>query len=181
MLMAAANMKPDQKLIRIEAASAPPPDQMGGAPSPLGTSALSTLMEQAAVEPEQVIKTQTSNKKGKGNFAAELRNGTAGEAPLIKPLIASAGGSDINWWPQLYLNADAAMRRDGKPTLIGTETESPLPMQATLTTDSGDALGGMQTADGKGDLFVINREGKGSLEMAAPIAAKLQKVGMSTN
>ena len=179
MLMAAANMKADPTLIRISAASAPPPDQSGRAPSPLGTSALSTLMEQASAEPDPTVKTQIPNKKGKGNFAAELRNGTASEAPLIKPLIASAGGSDINWWPQLYLNADAAIRRDGTPSMIGDNSDSPLPIKADLAADASDVWTNQQPADGKGDLLVVNREGKGSLDMAVPKTdVKLQKVGL---
>ena len=178
MLMAAANMKPAPQVIRISAASAPPDSQIGNAPSPLSSSALSTLMEQASAEPEPVVKTQVPNKKGKGNFAAELRNGTASEAPLIKPLIASAGGSDINWWPQLTLNAEAAIRRDGAPTMIGTDTDSALPKAASLSAESTETWTNQQTADGKGDLLVVNRQGKGSLEMPAhKAAAKYQKVG----
>lgn len=178
MLMAAANMKPAPQVIRISAASAPPDNQLAGTPSPLSSAALSTLMEQASAEPQPDIKVQAPNKKGKGNFAAELRAGTASEAPLIKPLIASAGGSDINWWPLLTLNADAAIRRDGAPTLIGSETDSALPMQASLSAESTAPWTNQQAADGKGDLLVVNREGKGSLELPAhKQAAKFQKVG----
>ncbi len=178
MLMAAVNMKPAPQVIRISAASAPPDNQIGNAPSPLSSSALSTLMEQASAEPEIAVKTQIPNKKGKGNFAAELRAGTAKEAPLIKPLIASAGGSDINWWPQLSLNAEAAIRRDGAPTMIGTDTDTALPQAASLTAESTEIWTNQQTADGKGDLLVVNREGKGSLELPKhKPAAKLLKVG----
>ena len=178
MLMAAANMKPDSNLIRISAASAPPPDQSGRVASPLGTSALSTLMETASLEPDPTIKTQVPNKKGKGNFAAELRSGTSDDAPIIKPLIASAGGNDINWWPQISLNADAAIRRDGAPSIIGSDEDTSLPKQATLASLSDDAWTSQQPADGKGDLLVVNREGKGSLEMSSlKTNVKLQKVG----
>ena len=131
-------------------------------------------MEQASAEPDPTLMMQTPNKKGKGNFAAELRAGTTNDAPMIKPLIASAGGSDINWWPQLALNPEATIRRDGAPSLIGSDTESPLPLQASLSAEQTDAWTDQQPADGKGDLLVVNREGKGSLE--AP-TAKLQKIG----
>ena len=177
MLMAAANMKAAPHLIRIEAASAPPDSQSGRTVSPLSTSALSTLMEQASADPEIITKTQIPNKKGKGNFAAEIRNGTATEAPVIKPLLASAGGSDINWWPQLSLNAEAAIRRDGAPSIIGSKTDSALPLEASLADESNDNTPGQQTASGKGDLLVVIREGKGSLETAVPTAVKLLKVG----
>ena len=181
MLMAAAHMKPAPQLIRIEAASAPPESQSGSSVSPLSTSALSTLMEQASADPEIITKTQIPNKKGKGNFAAEIRNGTATEAPVIKPLLASAGGSDINWWPQLSLNAEAAIRRDGAPSIIGSKTDSALPLEASLADESNDNTPGQQTASGKGDLLVVNREGKGSLELPPiKIEAALQKIGMAT-
>ena len=177
MLMAAANMKPAPQMFRISAASAPPDNQSGQASSPLGSAALSTLMEQASAEPDPSVKIQTSNKKGKGNFAAELRAGTATEVPVIKPLLASAGGSDINWWPQLSLNPEATIRRDGAPSMIGDNSESPLPLQASLVGEATDPWTSQQTAEGKGDLVVINREGKGNLDAAVPKTAKLLKVG----
>ncbi len=177
MLMAAANMKPAPQVFRISAASAPPDSQSGQVASPLGSAALSTLMEQASAEPDPTVKIQTPNKKGKGNFAAELRAGTATEVPVIKPLLASAGGSDINWWPQLSLNPDATIRRDGAPSMIGDNSESPLPLQASLVGEATDPWTSQQTAGGKGDLVVINRDGKGNLDAAVPKTAKLLKVG----
>ncbi|MDE2446309.1 MAG: DUF882 domain-containing protein [Alphaproteobacteria bacterium] len=178
MLMAAANMKPATQLVRISAASAPPPSQISNDASPLNSAALSMMVEQAVNEPDPSAKTQIPTKKGKGNFAAELRAGTATETPLIKPLMASAGGSDINWWPQLALNPDAAIRRDGAPTLIGSKADSALPKEASLTADSSETWTDQQSADGKGDLLVVNRAGKGSLEMPLNSqAVKLQKIG----
>ncbi len=177
MLMAAANMKPAPQLIRIEAASAPPDSQSGRNNSPLSTSALSTLMEQASTDPEIITKSQIPNKKGKGNFAAEIRNGTATDAPVIKPLLASAGGSDINWWPQLSLNPDATIRRDGAPSIIGSKTDSALPLEASLAEEPTVDASGQQTASGKGDLLVVNRAGKGNLGEAVPKTVKLLKVG----
>jgi uncharacterized protein YcbK (DUF882 family) len=177
MLMAAANMKPAPQVFRISAASAPPDNQSGQASSPLGSAALSTLMEQASAEPDPTVKIQTPNKKGKGNFAAELRAGTATEVPVIKPLLASAGGSDINWWPQLSLNPEATIRRDGAPSVIGDNSESPLPLQASLVGEATDPWTSQKTAEGKGDLVVINRQGKGNLDEAVTKTAKLLKVG----
>ncbi len=180
MLMAAAHMKPAPQLIRIEAASAPP-DSQSGTVSPLSTSALSTLMEQASADPEIISKTQIPNKKAKGNFAAEIRNGTATDAPVIKPLLASAGGSDINWWPQLSLNAEAAIRRDGAPSIIGSKNDSALPLAASLADEATDSAPEQQAASGKGDLLVVNRAGKGSLELRPiKVEGALQKIGMAT-
>jgi uncharacterized protein YcbK (DUF882 family) len=162
MLMAAANMKTDQKLVRINAASAQPPSQTGhDEPSPVADS-LGTVMALAAEEP--VVKAPKSNKKGKSDFASELRNGTTEDAPVIKPLLASAGGSDINWWPQLLLNGEAAIRRDGAPSVIGAAEANSLPVAAKLNADGSDGAGDQTNSEGKGDLLTVNREGKGNLE-----------------
>jgi uncharacterized protein YcbK (DUF882 family) len=166
MLMAAANMK----TIRITAVSAQPPNQSGNdVPSPVAGS-LSTVMEAASLEEDPATKIQKP--ANKGDFAAELRNGTTEDAPVIKPILASAGGSDINWWPQLFLNGEAAIRRDGAPTMIGAAGSSSLPMAATLNADGSDIAGSQTNADGKGDLLVVNREGKGALDAPALTAPR---------
>jgi uncharacterized protein YcbK (DUF882 family) len=149
MLMAAANIKADQKLIRITAASAPPPSQTGhDQPSPVADS-LGTFMAAALADPTlEPAAAKAAN--GKTSLVHDLKNGTATGLPVIKPLIASAGGSDINWWPLLSLNPDAAIRRDGQPSLIGTDDES----------------SAQHSADGKGDLQSSATDGKGNLEFS---------------
>lgn len=145
MLMAAANIKADQKLIRITAASAPPPSQNGNDQSSPVADSLGTVMAAAADDPSL----EPSTVKAKSSLVHDLKNGTATGVPTIKPLIASAGGSDINWWPLLALNPDATIRRDGQPSLIGTP-------------DDGAS---QHSADGKQDLQSSVIEGKGSLEL----------------
>jgi uncharacterized protein YcbK (DUF882 family) len=149
MLMAAANIKADQKLIRITAASAPPPSQNGhDQPSPVADS-LGTVMAAAADDPSlDPSKVKAAN--GKASVVHDLKNGTANDLPTIKPMIASAGGSDINWWPLLSLNPNAAIRRDGMPSLIG----------------SPDDASSQHSADGKQDLQTSVIEGKGNLDVA---------------
>ncbi len=178
MLMAAANMKADPTLIRISAASAPPPSQTGNdEPSPVADS-LGTVMAAAAEEPMPAH--LKSTKSAKGNFATQLRNGTTDDAPVIKPLLASAGGSDINWWPQLFLNGDAAIRRDGAPSVIGATADSTLPMAATLDEDGSNIANADANSDGKGDLIIVNRDGKGDLgEFALPATRKNQKLSLN--
>ena len=71
----------------------------------------------------------------------------------------------------------AAIRRDGAPTLIGTSDESSLPKAAVLG-DEGISSGTQTTAEGKGDLLVVNREGKGNLDAPAlGVVDNTQKVG----
>ena len=167
MLMAAANMKAAPQMIRINAASAPPPSQTGrDVPSPVADS-LGTLMEAVAVGdvPEQ---------KGKSSLANDLKNGTVKGPGVIKPMIASAAG-DINWWPQLFLRDEAAVRRDGQPPLIGTLDQDALPKAAIINGTGGGSsafaadLSDIQhTAEGKGDL-VVNEEDKVDLGVAIPM------------
>lgn len=177
LLMAAANIKPDPKFIRISAASAGPPNSSGdNKPSQVADS-LGTIMEAVSLTEEPVVQVPKTNKKSKTNFAAELRSGTSDDAPVIKPIIASASGTDINWWPQLMLNGEAAIRRDGAPALIGSNDESSLPKAAILG-DEGVSSGTQTSAEGKGDLLTVNREGKGNLDAPNLIDANQpQKVG----
>jgi len=173
MLMAAANMKAEPKMIRINAASAPPPSQSGkDVPSPVADS-LGTLMQAAADDTTEPTKKPAT----KSSLANELRNGSTKGIPVIKPMIASAGGSDINWWPQLFLQNDAAIRRDGQPPLIGSLDQDSLPKAANISGGNGisafaaDLNQGQHTADGKGDL-TVNEEDKGDLT-PAPLPMKL--------
>jgi hypothetical protein len=165
MLLAAANIKAEPKMIRINAASAPPPNQSGkDMPSPVADS-LGTLMEAAAAED---VPTAT---KGNGSLASEVRNGTAKSVPVIKPMIASAAGSEINWWPQMFLQVDAVIRRDGKPPLIGTQDQDSLPMAANIGGGGSSAFAAdvdqQQIATGKEDL-ATNDSGKGDLDPPGP-------------
>jgi uncharacterized protein YcbK (DUF882 family) len=180
LLAAAANIKAEPKFIRISAASAAPPDMSGSNKPSQVADGLGTVMEAETLLDEPQVQEPKASRKGKSSFAAELRNGTTDEAPVIKPLIASAGGSDINWWPQLFLNGEAAIRRDGAPTLIGSLDESSLPKAAVLG-EEGLTSGTQTSAEGKGDLLVVNRDGKGNLDAIAPhVLDKIQKVGLVT-
>ena len=128
---------------------------------------------------------QISNSDAKASFAAQLRDGTAEDVPMIKPITtASAAGQDIFWFQQIIFNSDAAVRRDGAPQPFGELLAGLLPgieeAEAAPTDDMPKlAVAGMpEVAVGKGDMLVVNREGKGSLMMDAPaVLAKSQKLG----
>ena len=104
---------------------------------------------------------------------------------MIKPITtASAAGQDIFWFQQIIFNSDAAVRRDGAPQPFGESLAGLLPgieeAEAAPTDDMPKlAVAGMpEVAVGKGDMLVVNREGKGSLMMDAPaVLAKSQKLG----
>ena len=97
-------MKVPPQLIRINAASAPPPDQSGNAVGPTGQG-LGMMMQAAALD-------SNGSAASKTGLGSELRNGTAKGLPVIKPMIASAAGNDIDWWPtQMLRTQEEAIRR----------------------------------------------------------------------
>lgn len=157
MLLAAANMKTAPQLIRINAASAPPPDQSGRSVAVTGQG-LGVMMEAAAVDI-----TAGKSASVKGSLGAELRSGTAKGLPIIKPMIVSSASSDIDWWPKLALRSqEEAIRRDGQPVLIGTIDQDVLPQSAILTPRAGSGAAyaatmpdEQHTAEGKGDLLSV--------------------------
>ena len=174
LMMAAANMT-------IEPASAPPPSQViRTKPSVVADSigavqAAETMVEEPTAD-------QTSNASAKGSFADALRDGTANGAPLIKPLMASMSGADINWWPEpLIFNPDKAVRRDGAPQQFTTSDMSLVPNAQAQTPMQSQSS--QTEASGKGDMLVVERSGKGSLPSTLPDLVKgIKKVGqLETN
>jgi uncharacterized protein YcbK (DUF882 family) len=166
LMMAAANMK-------IEPASAPPPTQIiRTKPSEVADSLGAVEAAETLVE-EPALVEQAPSTSGKGSYAAALRNGTAEEVPLIKPVMASAESTDIDWWPQLLFNPQVTARRDGVPSL--SADDSVLSTSAALSSVS------QTPAEGKGDMLVVNREGKGALPSLMPLkSANRMKVGQQT-
>jgi uncharacterized protein YcbK (DUF882 family) len=151
MLMAAANMKPDPKFIRVTPVSAGPLDQQGvEQPNQLDGS-LGTLIEAEGLDVEPTVKPIKKTLA----IAKPIK-----KAPVVmKPLLASAGGSDINWWPQEILNEDKTASAN-----IGQ-----------------DEAGDQSNSEGKGDLVVvIDRDGKGDLSNgAALLLRKGQKLTLN--
>ena len=179
LMMAAANMN-----VTIQPASAPPPNQNGRVkPSVVNDSLGVVVAASTMVEPAPA---PSSNVTAKGSFADSLRNGTAKNAPLIKPMMASAGSADVNWWPQaLMFNPEQAIRRNGAPQAFST-VDNPLVPSAeaeTIRKVSGAATPHiaaaslLESASGKGDMLVVQREGKGSLPGALPELVTAKKPG----
>ena len=167
LMMAAVNMK-------IEPASAPPPDQMARQnTSPLDSNSLGVVVAAETLAETDELQ---SNSAAKTSLTDELRNGVADEVPTIQTMTASAAGSDMYWWPQqLVFDTAKAVRRDGAPPEfseasaagvlpgIGDAQADTLPQMQRL------AVAEQASASGKGDMLVVNREGKGSLlDMRSP-------------
>ncbi|WP_373502907.1 DUF882 domain-containing protein [Aestuariivirga sp.] len=173
LMMAAVNMK-------IVPASAPPPDQMArNKPSPVEGSSIGVVVAaETMAEPE-------SNAAAKGSLTDELRSGQTTDVPVIRSITASAAGDDLFWWPQqLVFDPVKAVRRDGAPQQFGETTLAGLlPGIEEAQAETAPQLPRLAVAEmaqapaaGKGDMLVVNREGKGSL-LGAP-ALKKMKLGM---
>jgi uncharacterized protein YcbK (DUF882 family) len=165
LMMAAVNMK-------IEPASAPPPDQMASSKAaPLEGSAMGVVPA-----PGSLIEESQSNEAGKTSLAEQLRNGDSDEVPVIRSITTASAGGDIFWWPQqVIFDPDKAVRRDGAAQQF---TKSPLSdllpgvstAQAAATEPQHMAAAGLLSASDDGeDTQVVNREGKGSLPSFPPL------------
>ncbi len=158
LMMAAANMT-------IEPASAPPPTQLVKAKPSVVADNLGAVEAAETLTEEQAL-AQMSNAAAKGSFADAIRDGTVEGPPIIKPVMASLGASDINWWPaQPLFDPEKAVRRDGAPQEFTTTDISLVPnalAQPVLRANS-DPAQSLESAAGKGDMLVVQRAGKGSL------------------
>ncbi len=176
LMMAAVNMK-------IEPASAPPPTQVERQkPSPIDGNSI------GVVEAAETMAEPVSNSAAKGSLVSEIASGQTTEVPVIRSITASAAGDDLFWWPQqLVFDTDKAVRRDGAPQQFGESIATLLPGIEEAAADPAPALPRLAvastvqaSAEGKGDMLVVNREGKGSLMMNAPtLTAKRLKLGMA--
>lgn len=163
LMMAAVNMN-------IEPASAPPPDQMARhKPAPLADNAIGVV---PAAETMADTGEPQSNTAAKTSLAEELRNDQSEDVPVIRSVATASAGGDIFWWPQqVIFDPKKAVRRDGAAQQF---SEAPLTdllpgvSEAQAEPVNGQHLAvsemtQVSSAEGKGDMLVVNREGKGSL------------------
>jgi uncharacterized protein YcbK (DUF882 family) len=112
-------------------------------------------------EPEYA---ETNSADGKTSFAADLRDETSEDAPAIEPVMASIDGGDTSWWNRLFSSAEELQRRNGIAPDQSAELSDVLPTAVALGPDGTGPIGNTRSSlEGKGDLLVVNREGKGSL------------------
>lgn len=163
LMAAAVNMK-------IEPASAPPPDQMARPKaSPLESNAIGFVpAAETLTEPESNVAEKTS-------LTEELRTGETEAVPVINT-ITTASAENGNWFQQqLIFDSNKAVRRDGEPQEfseapltdllpgVNPAQAEPAAQQPTRLTVAGMLMQQAPEASGKGDMLVVNREGKGSL------------------
>ncbi|WP_162914364.1 DUF882 domain-containing protein [Taklimakanibacter lacteus] len=182
LMMAAANMQ-------IEPASAPPKGVQTNFKSHIidDTDSLGAVAGAESMVEEPDV-TQTANISAKGSFADSLRDGTAENVPMIRPLTASAGNDDLFWWPkQLTFSPDQAIRRDGAPQQVvpddsETIAEMAVPQLSSSSTlmvaqaNAAPPMPAFQTVSGgKSDMLEVNRSAKGSMLMNEPVVAQKRR------
>lgn len=146
----------------ISPASAPPPSQVlksklttiNGSPKLAKTHGTIGISQLAASTKSSIGLTVPANR---------LRGKTAQATQLIKPVLASTVGSGSDGWPQLAQNSQANLGRDGKPMLIEFSEEPVVAEVDKLNENAWKQSEVQVSAEGKGDLLVVNREGKGDL------------------
>ena len=145
----------------IQPTSAPPPTQV------LKSNHSDVTVVGSNTKAMKIVfgKTKTLS-DDEGKAVALLRKNTAKSIPVVQPILASADGSNINWWPEFSLDGQSAIRRNGTPTLIGTVEQSQLALSAELNAEAADTTGGQTSAEGKGDLLIFDSDGKGDLIQA---------------
>jgi hypothetical protein len=187
LMLAAATMK-------IEPASAPATEVQTNFKSRFDSESLGVIAgaESMAEEPDV---TQTANVSAKGSFADSVRDGTAENVPLIRPLTtASASSDDLFWWPkELTFSPDQAIRRDGAPQeVVPDDSETIAEMAAPQLSSSGTMMVAQANAatlpeipalqsvtSGKGDMLEVNRSAKGSMLMAQPVTIQKKRQSLS--
>ncbi len=183
LMMAAVNMK-------IEPASAPPPDPT------VRNSPVAGNSQGYVIAPESLTETASleSNAGAKTSLSEEIESGDAKNVPTIRTITASASGDDLFWWPtQLVFDSSKAVRRDGAPQQFATGSTAVATMLPGVSDAQADepppqpqrlAVAAMTQSiseDGKGDMLVVNREGKGSLLSPFKPAVKLGQADTEPN
>lgn len=152
--------------VTISPASAEPDMQSWQKKPSQVADALGTVPAADSLLADEELATTESNAAGKSSLAAELRNGTAEDVVVIKPVLASVDNAEPGWWSMFYSNAEASLRRDGAPPKLDAEQSGVMPVAAVLGPDGtgpATALVPQHSAEGKGDSLAVNREGKTGL------------------
>ena len=172
LMMAAVNMK-------IEPASAPPPDQMAKPKaSPVASNAI------GAVEAAETMAELPTDPSGKTSLVDELQNGEAEDVPVIRSITTASVGADF-WWQPLIFDSNKAVRRDGAPQQFGdgqladvlpgvnsaeAASAPQQPQKPRVTVAQMVQVSNAATATDEEDATVmVNREGKSSLPLPADV------------
>ncbi len=109
---------------------------------------------------------------GKTDFAAEINSGETADAPIIRTAMANV--EDV----AIATPADQLIRMNGAPQPLDVDMGSVLPFSAKMDAEVSATADLSTNADGKGDLMLVNREGKGNkLEAPEDVAGEPMKLG----
>jgi uncharacterized protein YcbK (DUF882 family) len=106
--------------------------------------------------PEELV----VNTEGKGSFAAPEPVMTAKAVPAIRTVSASAGDSEVNWWPK-------SLGLDSDETSTSASVESKLPSGLFPSANAAEPVVAPEESS-KGDMLEVTRELKGDLQAEVP-------------
>jgi uncharacterized protein YcbK (DUF882 family) len=125
-------------------------------------AAKKAVVEDAAEEDLANIPSGDGVTGGKADFASELRIGESNDAPVIRSALTTDGSDSEKG--EFLATADQLTRLNGAPQSMDEVTESVLPGA------------GIASEEGKGDLFLVNRDGKGNLEELPDVSEDMIKI-----
>ena len=115
------------------------------------------------------------NRTGKGDLAADIRNGKAHDVPIMRPLVTAKATTekDIGWLTRVYATVEGMIRRNGAPVPLEDPSTGADPRLAAMTrTQASTARGLMISAANAAQPATqhVNRAGKGDLLTHAPLS-----------
>lgn len=167
--------------------SAPAIQKNFGPKPSLAGGDIGTLLASTSLENRPTAVTQHTNKAGKGSFAGMVRDGTAKDVPLLRPMQASYASNEF-WWSG---DMNKLIRREGAPqpfnlddndeiitaSLTRTETSALQTMINALTGKTTPAPAGPSqiVRSGKSDSLIVNRAAKGDMLSTRPTGRTMSR------
>jgi hypothetical protein len=131
---------------------------------PADGSAIDAALDEATID-DNASSDLVSYAAGKGSFA-EVREMTIEESPLYQPELSTASfESSDGFFSTLLSRINIFQKEDRLASSMKADLQSVMPQVAVLGADGEGVVGHkpLLAADGKGDMLVVNREGKGNL------------------
>ncbi len=115
------------------------------------------------------------NRTGKGDLAAEIRNGTAHDVPVMQPLVTAKATTekDIGWLTRVYATVEGMIRRNGAPLPLEDPSTGADPQLAAMTRTQASTARGLMVSTANAARPAtqhVNRAGKGDLLTRAPLS-----------
>jgi uncharacterized protein YcbK (DUF882 family) len=151
--------------IKVEPVSAPPEDSVSEGDAPVSDGLSMLIAASALMEGDE-----PTVASGKGNPVQTLGSGTEQDLPTIRPIMAATDESNFAQWPSLLTMSMAQELRLNGQAPHFAESAVPGILPGSAEAAAIDDMPQLNVAPsqqevastGKGDMLVVNREGKGN-------------------